>query len=91
METGTMEKGVMETEAMGAMTGASVAAVVATEVEDIRLVATETAGKNRHRVRSSKLVLLTRDIKPLFLLPRGQGGYERSGTYRDSYEGYGKH
>lgn len=47
METGAMERGVMATEAMGATTGALVAAV-ATEVEDIHLVATETTGKNRH-------------------------------------------
>lgn len=47
METGAMEKGVMATEAMGAMTGALVAAV-ATEVEDIHLVVTETTGKNLH-------------------------------------------
>lgn len=44
MATGTMERGVMVTEATGAMTGA-LAAVVATEVEDIHLVATETTGK----------------------------------------------
>lgn len=48
VETGTMERGVMETETMGAVTGAS-AVAVATEVEDIHLVATETAGKNRQR------------------------------------------
>lgn len=47
VETGAMEKGVMATEAMGAMTGALVAAV-ATEVEDIHLVVTETTGKNLH-------------------------------------------
>lgn len=47
MENGAMEIGVMETETMGAVTGASAVAVaVATEVEDIHLVATETAGKN---------------------------------------------
>lgn len=39
-----METGAMETEAMGAMTGAS-AVAVATEV-DMQLVTTETAGKN---------------------------------------------
>lgn len=88
MENGAMEIGVMETEAMGAVTGAS---AVATEVEDIHLVATETAGKNLQVSEIPKLVLLARDIKTLFHLPRGQGGYERSSTYRDSYEGYGKH
>lgn len=46
MEKGAMETGVMETETMGAVTGA-LAVAVATEVEeDIHLVATETAGKN---------------------------------------------
>lgn len=45
VETGTMERGVIQTETMGAVSGASVVAV-ATEVEDIHLVATETTGKN---------------------------------------------
>lgn len=42
-----MERGVMATGATVAMTGA-LAAAAATEVEDIRLVATETTGKNFH-------------------------------------------
>lgn len=46
-ETGAMERGVMATEATGAMTGA-LAAAAATEVEDIRLVATETTGEILH-------------------------------------------
>lgn len=51
VETGATEKGVMATEAMGATTGALVAAV-ATEVEDIHPVATETTGKSFYRARS---------------------------------------
>lgn len=47
VKRGAMETGVMETETMGAVTGASAVAVATELEEDIHLVvATETAGKN---------------------------------------------
>lgn len=38
------------------------------------------------------LIIDKTDLKQSCLIPRGQGGYDRpGGSYRNEYEGYGKH
>lgn len=95
--TGAMETEVMVKGALGVVIGALVVVVVVdTEVEDILLAATETTGKNlKPEIPPSALFAFVWGIV-LMLIPclfsRGQGGYgDRSGSYRDGYDGYGKH
>lgn len=99
--TGAMETEVMVKGALGVVIGALVVVVVVvdTEVEDTLLVATETAGKdfvaspNQPPLNTLTLFAFVCSIVSSSLLfSRGQGGYgDRSGSYRDGYDGYGKH
>lgn len=99
MATGAMVvTGTMVTDVSGVERGALVVAadtgVEAAAAEDTPQAATETIGKklNELHIWLHRLFLKCNVLTNVCLSSRGQGGYsDRSGTYRDGYDGYGKH